>query len=1088
MTQTTDHLGYDAYANSLWARIEAALNKDVGDKELGDDPLVVGIFGEWGAGKSMLLKQIYALAQKQSNLDIAKRSFETAGDIPLSITVPVFFQPWKYEHEPHLHVPIAMHIADAVNAAWKDLPVGWEAVDKLLKDGLVTIEGAADKLGAAKTTFGKLQKGWNNAKQLVNSKAAAVVASAADAGLMMAGAPPVIGLARKKFQEYTAPSDEDTDEDSSEVANTKSAAITQAKAPVPASSASSFAHKDDGLGFYRTDRILRALTRPYKNKKQLAAARQAIGTDIHYELKINIVVFVDDLDRCLPEMAVKTLELIKTVFSLESFAFVLALDEEVIERGIGHRYKDYELLDKKPKMPITGFEYLEKIVHVPFRLPALSVHQARDFLSYYELTIETDPSKCWFQPIKSVENGGSSNDDVHKGAGRLEAHVDFTDLALCAFDAYVPRKLIRLVELLHQTAAIARDERKRPMPRYLSEKIDSRVLFALILIQLFQPELFRIMRRRLTAFPFLLEAFTPTAATTTTAAATTATSAGFTNPDLSNSDLWNWAIGTSPQSALPAGHSTVVGALNPYEAALQQMALIQNDTERYKAQQVRLPTAVQLLEHRAVQRHTFDVLKLMLKLRRDGVATGLDMRDYFGFLAQQPALPSTITTPIASTAPDTRTKFALANVQRVFDLWTSTSDADIASLANDFVEGQAITSDSASSLLKLATEWLKTQPNESQAKQAQLLKGFERLAPALAKEDRLQFWQLVEALNPIPTKPNDITPNPKLADLYADVRYLLGQDDRFEPTRFYLPKGKWNKNSEQQEPIDGFVRVEDAQPFYMARTLTTVDQYAGFINAGGYEDEKLLNTLWDKQGLAWLDGEDGKGTEDWYKRITEMRPKALRKRPFSWDEQQAIGVRPVWGVTWFEARAYARWLNLQLGGEIGQHPTLNGYEITLPTEAHWQRAAKQGSPQAKTDKASGLPTYPWGDDDGTPELRANIKKSESESEIGHASAVGVFAPNSLGLLDLSGNVWEWQNNLYKGSKDTFESLAKDRNLVSKAKWEDSDLVALRGGSWIFIPEGARCSYRGGDQPGHWNGSIGFRVMMSLANDPPVSSR
>jgi hypothetical protein len=48
----TDYLGYGVYAQTLWNRIEAALNKDQGNpKQLGDDPLVVGIFGEWGGGE-----------------------------------------------------------------------------------------------------------------------------------------------------------------------------------------------------------------------------------------------------------------------------------------------------------------------------------------------------------------------------------------------------------------------------------------------------------------------------------------------------------------------------------------------------------------------------------------------------------------------------------------------------------------------------------------------------------------------------------------------------------------------------------------------------------------------------------------------------------------------------------------------------------------------------------------------------------------------------------------------------------------------------------------------------------------------------
>ena len=63
MNQNKDPLGYDVYAQTLWARIQTALNKDQGGQPLGDDPLVVGIFGEWGAGKSYLLTRDVVAAQ-----------------------------------------------------------------------------------------------------------------------------------------------------------------------------------------------------------------------------------------------------------------------------------------------------------------------------------------------------------------------------------------------------------------------------------------------------------------------------------------------------------------------------------------------------------------------------------------------------------------------------------------------------------------------------------------------------------------------------------------------------------------------------------------------------------------------------------------------------------------------------------------------------------------------------------------------------------------------------------------------------------------------------------------------------------------
>ena len=134
-TATDDWLGYGAYADALWARVLTALDKDrKSNRPLGDDPLVVGLFGEWGAGKSHLLKLIYERAHEQSSRDISERVFAAPSTEPVTITVPVMFQPWKYEHEEHLHVPIAAHVRDALDEAWKQLPTDFEFVKKYARE------------------------------------------------------------------------------------------------------------------------------------------------------------------------------------------------------------------------------------------------------------------------------------------------------------------------------------------------------------------------------------------------------------------------------------------------------------------------------------------------------------------------------------------------------------------------------------------------------------------------------------------------------------------------------------------------------------------------------------------------------------------------------------------------------------------------------------------------------------------------------------------------------------------------------------------------------------------------------------------
>ena len=79
-----------------------------------------------------------------------------------------------------------------------------------------------------------------------------------------------------------------------------------------------------------------------------------------------LVVFIDDLDRCLPEKTIEILEVIKLFLDVPRCVFVIGVEREVIERGIEVRYKSGE-----QGIPISGKDYIEKIIQVPFTLPPI---------------------------------------------------------------------------------------------------------------------------------------------------------------------------------------------------------------------------------------------------------------------------------------------------------------------------------------------------------------------------------------------------------------------------------------------------------------------------------------------------------------------------------------------------------------------------------------------------------------------------------------------------------------------------------------------------------------------------------------------
>jgi formylglycine-generating enzyme required for sulfatase activity len=156
-------------------------------------------------------------------------------------------------------------------------------------------------------------------------------------------------------------------------------------------------------------------------------------------------------------------------------------------------------------------------------------------------------------------------------------------------------------------------------------------------------------------------------------------------------------------------------------------------------------------------------------------------------------------------------------------------------------------------------------------------------------------------------------------------------------------------------------------------------------------------------------------------------------------------------VSWYEAVAFCRWLSERLG-----------FEVSLPTEAQWERAARH------TDGRS----YPWGEaaDAGA---RANV----NESGIGSTSAVGLFPQGEAqcGALDMAGNVWEWCRTKMTKDYQDYE-LKVDNDL------EGNEIRVLRGGAWDDLNVGAYCWDRYRTQPDNRIRYVGFRAVA-----PPFDS-
>jgi len=223
-------------------------------------------------------------------------------------------------------------------------------------------------------------------------------------------------------------------------------------------------------------------------------------------------------------------------------------------------------------------------------------------------------------------------------------------------------------------------------------------------------------------------------------------------------------------------------------------------------------------------------------------------------------------------------------------------------------------------------------------------------------------------------------------------------------------------------------RREISYRYWIGKYPVTNAQYARFVEDGGYEEQ----AWWDQEGWAWCE-------------------RGGREQPRYWDDAKWNNpIFPVVGVTWFEARAYCRWLEARW--RAGERDAVSlpegytvpeGYAVRLPTEEEWERAARGADGRV----------YPWGE--GFEVERANTKESES----GGTTAVCTY-PQGVGpegVWDDAGNVWEW--------------------IVSR--WEPgSGLWVLRGGSWADGGSLARCAFRSRINPDFWNLNLGFRVVLS----------
>ncbi len=160
---------------------------------------------------------------------------------------------------------------------------------------------------------------------------------------------------------------------------------------------------------------------------------------------------------------------------------------------------------------------------------------------------------------------------------------------------------------------------------------------------------------------------------------------------------------------------------------------------------------------------------------------------------------------------------------------------------------------------------------------------------------------------------------------------------------------------------------------------------------------------------------------------------------------------PVERINFFEIQQFLDRLNA----------VAHGIHYRLPTEAEWEYACRAGTTTPfstgrtlTTDQANFNGDFPY---NGAPR---GLKRGET-------LPVASFAPNAWGLYDMHGNVWEWTGDWY--------GPYPGGPAVDPAGPATGTLRAIRGGSWAFDANSARCALRYTHAPILRGYSLGFRV-------------
>ena len=198
----------------------------------------------------------------------------------------------------------------------------------------------------------------------------------------------------------------------------------------------------------------------------LAELKKTLSESINKALlennKKGILIFVDDLDRLNPPLAVQILELLKNIFTLNNCIFILAIDYDVVVKGLEPKFGKFSDTNEREFR-----SFFDKIIQVPFSLP-VNNYKPMNFVLDSLVTI-----------------GYISQ--AQKGIPYIQDNIEKIVVTSVGKN---PRSIKRLINTLSLLDCIGKCADKESMDDNLETKI---INFAIVALQVCYPKIYNIL-------------------------------------------------------------------------------------------------------------------------------------------------------------------------------------------------------------------------------------------------------------------------------------------------------------------------------------------------------------------------------------------------------------------------------------------------------------------------------------------------------------------------------------------------------------------------------------------------------------------